>query len=196
VHRHGTWPARLFRSSSASRAKHHTGARPSAQTLDCGIQMQAVRALLSMRRVEPSVLRTSRSGRAAASLVKRCGESQRCFIWSVVGASRPRAAPRSQWLLGAARRPRLGQRTWPLSPVPRSAMPLPMRRKIHLMFRRRWCMLRRMAKSTRSAAAASVLRRLVAVKSPVAHLASDSQPNPSVKRTAPGVPGSAAYLKR
>jgi hypothetical protein len=33
VHRRGTWPARLFRSSSDSRAKHHTGARRSAQTL-------------------------------------------------------------------------------------------------------------------------------------------------------------------
>jgi len=33
VHRHGTWPARRSLSSSASRAKHHTGARGSAQTL-------------------------------------------------------------------------------------------------------------------------------------------------------------------
>ena len=33
MHRHGTWPARRCGPSSASRAKHHTGARPSAQTL-------------------------------------------------------------------------------------------------------------------------------------------------------------------
>jgi hypothetical protein len=158
--------------------------------------MQALRALSSMRRVGPSVLHTSRSGKSATSLVKRCSESKRSFIWSMVGASRPRAAPRSQWLLGSVRQPRLGRRTWPLSLVPRSAMPLPIRRKIHLVFRRRWCMLRRMAKSTRLAAAASVLRRLVGVKSPLAHLASGPQPNHSVKRTAPGVPWAAAYLKR
>jgi hypothetical protein len=159
--------------------------------------MRALRALLSMRRVEPSVLHTSRSGRAAASLVELCAQSQRSFIWSVVGASRPRAAPRDQWLLGAVRQPRLGQRTWPFSLVPRSAMPLPMRRNIHPVFRRCWCMLRCMANSTRSVAAPSVVRRcLVRVKSPVAHLASGPQPNHSVKRTAPGVPGSAAYLKR
>lgn len=34
AHRHGTWPARLSRSLSASRAKRQTGARPSAQTFD------------------------------------------------------------------------------------------------------------------------------------------------------------------
>jgi hypothetical protein len=33
LHRHGTWPAKRFRSSSASRAKHHAGSGPSAQTL-------------------------------------------------------------------------------------------------------------------------------------------------------------------
>jgi hypothetical protein len=36
LHRHGTWPARRFRSSSASRAKHHAGSGPSAQTLAAG----------------------------------------------------------------------------------------------------------------------------------------------------------------
>jgi hypothetical protein len=169
---------------------------PLNATLDCGIQMQAMRALSSPRQVKQRVPQTSRAGRAAASLVECCGQSQRSFIWSMVGASRPRAAPRSQWLLGAVRQLRLGLRTWPLSLVPRSAMPLPMHRKIHPVFRRRWCMLRRMPNSTRSVAAASVLRCLVGVKSPVAHLASGPQPNHSVKRTAPGVPGSAAYLKR
>jgi hypothetical protein len=161
-----------------------------------GIQMQALRALSSSCQFKRRVLLTSRSGRAAASFVERCGKPKRPFIWSVVGASRPRAAPRSQWLLGAVRQPRLSQRTWPFSLVPRSATPLPMRKKVPFEFCHRWCMLRRMANSPRSVAAASVLRRLVGVKSSVAHLASGPQPNHSVKRTAPGVPGSAAYLKR
>ena len=33
LHRHGTWPAKRSLSSSASRAKHHAGSGPSAQTL-------------------------------------------------------------------------------------------------------------------------------------------------------------------
>jgi hypothetical protein len=169
---------------------------PLNATLDCGIQMQAVRASSSSRQIKQRIPHTSRSVKSSTSLVKHRGESRPCFSQSVVGASRPRAAPRSQWLLGAVGQLRLSQRTWPLSLVPRSAMPLPMRRKVRLVFHRRWCMLRRMPNSTRSVAAASVLRRLVGVKSPVAHLASGPQPNHSVKRTAPGVPWSAACLKR
>ena len=167
-----------------------------SQTLDCGMQMLAVRALSSMRRVEPSVLRTSRSGKAAASLVKRCGESQRSFIWSMVGASRRRAAPRSQSLLGGARVPRLRQRAWPIAAVPRAARPLPGRRKIHPESCHRWCMFRRMANPSFAVALAVHMQRLAGVRAPVAHMASVPQPNPSVKRIAPGVPGSAAYLKR
>jgi hypothetical protein len=157
--------------------------------------MLAMRALSSMRRVESSVLHTSRSGSAAASLVKRCGESKRCIIWSMVGASRLRAAPRSQSLLGGARVPRLRQRAWPLAAVPRAARSLPGRRKIRSEFCHRWCMLRRMANPS-SKVALAVMRCVAGVKSPVAQLASVPQPNHSVKRTAPGVPVSAAYLKR
>jgi hypothetical protein len=155
----------------------------------------AVRALSSMRRVEPSVLHASRSGKAAASLVNRCGESHRSFIWSVVGASRRRAAPRGQSLLGGARVPRLGRCAWPLAAVPRAARPLPGRRKTHFEFCHCWCMLRRMANLS-SKVALAVMRCVAGVKSPVAQLACVPQPNHSVKRTAPGVPGSAAYLKR
>jgi hypothetical protein len=157
--------------------------------------MLAVRALSSMRRVEPVVLHTSQFGKSPARLVKRCGESQRCFIWSMVGTSRRRAAPRSQSLLGGARVPRLHQRAWPLSHVPRSARPLPMRRKVLPVFLSRWCMLRRMANSS-SKVALAVMRCVAGVKVPVARMAAVPQPNHSVKRTAPGVPGSAAYLKR
>ena len=39
--------------------------------------MLAVRALSSMRRVESSVLHTSRSGKSAASLAKRSGDAAR-----------------------------------------------------------------------------------------------------------------------
>jgi hypothetical protein len=157
--------------------------------------MLAVRALSSMRRVEPSVLHTSQSGKSTASLVERCGQSQRSFIWSMVGASRRRAAPRSQSLLCGARVPRLCQRAWPPATVPRPAKPLPMRRKSHFEFCHRWCMLRRMANSS-SKVALAVMRSVAGVESPVAQLASAPQSNHSVKRTAPGVPGSAAYLKR
>jgi hypothetical protein len=157
--------------------------------------MLALQASSSSRRVKQRVPQGSRSGKLGASVVKRCGQSRRSFIWSWVGAPRPRAAPRSQSLLGAVRVPRLGQRAWPLSLVPRSARPLPMRRKILPVFLRRWCMLRRMANSS-SKVALAVMRCVAGVKSPVAQLASVPQPNHSVKRTAPGVPGSAAYLKR
>jgi hypothetical protein len=146
--------------------------------------MPAVRALSSMRRVAPSVLRTSRSGRAASSLVKRRGESRPFFSLSVVGASRPRAAPRSQSLLGAVRAPRLRQRAWPLAAVPSSATPLLMCRKIRFEFCHRWCMLRRMANSTLGVAPAAVMRRSAGLRSQVAQVASIPQPNHSVKRTA------------
>jgi hypothetical protein len=158
--------------------------------------MQAVPALSSMRRVESSVLHTSRSGKAAASLVKRCGESQRSFIWSMVGASRPRAAPRSQSLLGCARVPRLRQRAWPLAAVPWRTKPLPRRRKIHPEFCHRWCMLHCMANPSLAVALVPLMQRLAGVKAQAAQMASLPQPNLSVKRTAPGVPWAAAYLKR
>jgi hypothetical protein len=154
--------------------------------------MLAMRALSSMRRVEPRVLHTSRSGKAAASLVGRCGESQRCFIWSMVGASRRRAAPRSQALLGGARVPRLRRCAWPLAAVPRTAKPLPGRRKIHFEFCHRWCMLRSMANQSFAVAPVAPMQRLAGVKASVAHVASAPQPNPSFKRTSTGVPVSAA----
>ena len=108
------------------------------------------------------------------------------FIWSMVGASRRRAAPRSQSLLGGARVPRLRQRAWPLAAVPRAARPLPRRRKIHPEFCHRWCMLRRMANPSFAVALAALMQRLAGVKAPVAHMASVPQPNHSVKRTRPG----------
>jgi hypothetical protein len=153
--------------------------------------MQAVRALSSMRRVSQRVLRRSRSVKAAASLVKRCGESKRLFSWSVVGASRPRAAPRSQLLLGVVQQARSHQRAGPLAAVPSSATRPLMRRRNPFEFCRRWGMLHRMASSS-SKVALALMRCVAGVKSPVAHIASVPQPNPSVKRT----PDGAAYLQR
>ena len=51
-------------------------------------------------------------------------------------------------------------------------------------------------KSIFAVALAALMQRLAGVTPPVAHMASFPQSNHSVKRTAPGVPGSAAYLKR
>jgi hypothetical protein len=169
---------------------------PLNATLDCGIQMQAVRASSSSRQIKQRIPHTSRSVKSSTSLVKHRGESRPCFSQSVVGASRPRAAPRSQLLLRAVRASRLRQCAGPLASEPRPAKPLPMRRKIPFEFCRRWCMLRCMANSALAVAPASVMCRLVGVNSPVVQVASVPQPNHSVKRTAPGVPGSAAYLKR
>lgn len=48
AHRHGTWRARRFKSSSTSRAKCRTGARPSAQTL--GFMRDSVSVKQAVRR--------------------------------------------------------------------------------------------------------------------------------------------------
>jgi hypothetical protein len=148
--------------------------------------MLAVQASSSMRRGESLALHTSRSGKATASPVKRCGKSKRSIFWSMVGASRRRAAPRSQLFLGAVCAPRLRQRAWPLAAAPGLAWPLPMRRKIHIELRHRSCMLRRMANSTLAVAPAAVMWHLAGVRSSVSPVASVPQPNHSFKRTPNG----------
>jgi hypothetical protein len=166
------------------------------QTLDCGIQMLAVRASSSSRQVKQRAPRTSRSGKATVSLVERRGNSKRRFIWSVVWRFAPACCAAQSvvaWrststkVAPARRASRVGATACEAAAHAQ---------KLPFEFCRRWCMLRCMANSTRSVAVASVLRRLAGVKSPVAQGASSPQPNHSVKRTAPGVPGSAAYLKR
>ena len=51
LHRHGTWPASPWFLSSASRAKHHAGSGPSAQTL--GRTTRLLRAAMSEVRLFP-----------------------------------------------------------------------------------------------------------------------------------------------
>jgi hypothetical protein len=58
LHRHGTWPARRFRSSSASRAKRHTGSGPSAQTL--GLTQHPLRPTAELRK-HPEMARPAMS---------------------------------------------------------------------------------------------------------------------------------------
>jgi hypothetical protein len=60
LHRNGTWPARRFSSSSVSRAKHHSGSGPSAQTLGSA----ARRVLVPSASIEPGALQKSEGGSA------------------------------------------------------------------------------------------------------------------------------------
>jgi hypothetical protein len=147
--------------------------------------MQAMRELSSPRQVKQRVPQTSRSGRAVACFVELCGQSQRSFSQSVVGASRPRAAPRSQLFLGGVRAQGLGQRAWPLALASRPAELLPMRRRIPFEFCRRSCMLHHVASSS-SKVALAVMRCVAGVSAPAVHIATVPQPNPSFKRTPDG----------
>ena len=107
MHRHGTWPARLFRSSSASRAKRHSGARPSAQTLGLGRAMPSIRSCPSNQaRCKVSQLNAAHS---AASWWHRVSFGGLCSIGTLMSrrlrknASACVSAIVSQWFL----RPRM-----------------------------------------------------------------------------------------
>ena len=68
LHRHGTWPARLFRSSSASRAKHHSGSGPSAQTL--GVAITTMATLLQLFKAARGLGADTASGDHVARFVR------------------------------------------------------------------------------------------------------------------------------